>query len=95
MFSPRWISRATVLPFLPTSSRTCSTLRTGVSLTAISTSPGCTPAGVQPGDVLIAVNDTPVRSVEQVRELVGKNGKTVALLIQRGENKIFVPVQVG
>ena len=52
-------------------------------------------AGVQPGDVLIAVNDTPVRSVEQVRELVGKNGKTVALLIQRGENKIFVPVQVG
>jgi serine protease Do len=50
---------------------------------------------VQPGDVLIAVNDTPVRSVEQVRELVGKNGKTVALLIQRGENKIFVPVQVG
>jgi serine protease Do len=33
--------------------------------------------------------------VEQVRERVGKNGKTVALLIQRGENKIFVPVQVG
>ena len=52
-------------------------------------------AGVQPGDVLIAVNDTPVRNIEQVRAAMGKTGKTVALLIQRGSNRIFVPVQMG
>ena len=50
---------------------------------------------MRPGDVLIAVNDTPVRNIEQVRAAIGKTGKTVALLIQRGSNRIFVPVQMG
>ncbi|MCZ2495959.1 Do family serine endopeptidase [Xylophilus sp. Kf1] len=52
-------------------------------------------AGVQAGDVLLAVNGTPVKSVEQVRGVVAGAGKSVALLIQRGEEKIFVPVRVG
>jgi len=52
-------------------------------------------AGVNPGDVLLAVNGTPVRSVEQVRAAVAKSDKSVALLIQRGEDKIFVPVRLG
>ncbi len=52
-------------------------------------------AGVQPGDVLVAVNGTPVKSVEQVRDVVAQSGKSVALLIQRDGAKIFVPVRVG
>ncbi|RPI44261.1 MAG: Do family serine endopeptidase, partial [Betaproteobacteria bacterium] len=52
-------------------------------------------AGVQQGDVLTAVNGTPVKNVEQVRAAVGKSGKSVALLIQRGASKIFVPVRIG
>jgi serine protease Do len=52
-------------------------------------------AGVEAGDVLLAINGTPVKSVEQARALVGKSGKSVALLIQRGDDKIFVPVPVG
>jgi serine protease Do len=52
-------------------------------------------AGVAPGDVVIAVNGTPVSSIEQMRSLVDKTGKSVALLIQRGDEKIFVPVRVG
>ncbi|MCS4511345.1 Do family serine endopeptidase [Xylophilus ampelinus] len=52
-------------------------------------------AGVQAGDVLLAVNGTPVRSVEQVRAVVGKSDKSVALLVQRGDSKIFVPVHLG
>ena len=52
-------------------------------------------AGVQPGDLLIGIDGTPVRSVDQVREAVGKSGKSVALLIQRDGHKIFVPVRVG
>ena len=52
-------------------------------------------AGVQPGDVLLSVNGVPVKNVEQVRSLVSKAEKSVALLIQRGESKIFVPVNLG
>lgn len=53
-------------------------------------------AGVQAGDVLLAINGTPAQSLEQVREVVAKaTNKSVALLIQRGEDKIFVPVRIG
>lgn len=52
-------------------------------------------AGVQSGDVLLAVNGTPVRSIEQVRDVVAKSPKSVALLVQRGDDKIFVPVRIG
>jgi serine protease Do len=52
-------------------------------------------AGVQPGDVVLALNGTSVRSVDQLRSLLSKSGKRVALLVQRGEARIFVPVEVG
>jgi serine protease Do len=52
-------------------------------------------AGIQPGDLLLAVNGTPIQSVEQLRALVAKSGKTMALLIQRHDGKIFVPVDLG
>jgi len=52
-------------------------------------------AGIQPGDVLVSVNGRPVNSVAQVREVVGKAGKSVALLIQRGSDRIFIPVRIG
>jgi serine protease Do len=52
-------------------------------------------AGVRPGDVIVSVNSTPVRSPEQLRELVGKAGKTVALLVQRDDARIFIPVTIG
>jgi serine protease Do len=51
--------------------------------------------GIQPGDVLLSVNGKAVNSVEQVRDVVGKSGKSVALLIQRGDDKIFFPVRIG
>ncbi len=52
-------------------------------------------AGVEVGDVLLAVNGTPAKSIEQVRSVIAKSDKSVALLIQRGEDKIFVPVRLG
>ncbi|WP_323140630.1 Do family serine endopeptidase [Massilia phyllosphaerae] len=52
-------------------------------------------AGVQPGDVLLAVNGKQVSSVAQVRDVVGKSSKSVALLIQRGDDRIFIPVRIG
>ena len=52
-------------------------------------------AGVQPGDLLVAVNGTPVTSIDQVRAAVAKAQKSVALLIQRDGDRIFVPVKLG
>ena len=52
-------------------------------------------AGVQAGDVILSVNRTPVKSPEQLKELIGKAGKTVALLVQRDEARIFIPVTIG
>ena len=52
-------------------------------------------AGIQAGDVLLSVNGTPAKDVEQVRAAVAKAGKSVALLVQRDGARIFVPVQLG
>lgn len=52
-------------------------------------------AGVQPGDVIVSVNSTPVKSVEELRAVVAKSGKTIALLVQREDARIFIPVPIG
>ncbi len=52
-------------------------------------------AGVQSGDILLAVDGKPVNSIDQVRGILKGAGKTIALLIQRGGNRIFVPVEIG
>jgi serine protease Do len=52
-------------------------------------------AGVQPGDVLLSVNGRAVNTIEQVRDVMAKSEKSVALLIQRGDEKIFIPVRIG
>jgi len=52
-------------------------------------------AGVRAGDVIVAVNNTPVKSPEQLKEIITKAGKTVALLVQRDDARIFIPVTLG
>ena len=52
-------------------------------------------AGIREGDVVLSVNGTPVSSVAQLRSLVQPGESQVALLIQRGDNRIFVPVGLG
>jgi serine protease Do len=52
-------------------------------------------AGIQPGDVILQVNGTPIRSVEQLRELTAKSGKHIAVLVQREDARLFLPVDLG
>ncbi len=52
-------------------------------------------AGIQPGDVILSLNGTPVTSVDQLRELTQKAGKNVALLVQRNDTRLFVPLTIG
>jgi len=52
-------------------------------------------AGLREGDVILSVNRTAVKSPEQLRELVSKSGKSMALLVQRDDARIFIPVTIG
>ena len=52
-------------------------------------------AGIQAGDVVLSVDGTTVQSVAQLRQLIQDHGKQVALLIQRGDVRLFVPVTLG
>ena len=45
--------------------------------------------------MLLAINGRPVQSVEQVKGVLAGKPKSVALLVQRQGEKIFVPVNVG
>ncbi|MEM5340948.1 DegQ family serine endoprotease [Paraburkholderia azotifigens] len=52
-------------------------------------------AGIQPGDVILAVNGRSVSNVEQLKQAVSAAGNSIALLIQRDNSQIFVPVDLG
>lgn len=52
-------------------------------------------AGIQPGDVILSVNGEKVTSIAQLRSIINKQGKHLALLILRGDQKMFVPINLG
>ena len=52
-------------------------------------------AGIEQGDVLLAINGKPVQSIDQVKGVLQGKPKSVALLVQREGSKIFVPVNLG
>jgi serine protease Do len=52
-------------------------------------------AGLQPGDVVLAVNGQPVTEPEQLRDLAARASKRIALLVQRGNTRMYVPVDLS
>jgi serine protease Do len=54
-------------------------------------------SAIQPGDVIVAVNQTRFSSVEEFTKLIGEQqkGARVALLVRRGEASLYVPMEVG
>jgi serine protease Do len=52
-------------------------------------------AGVEQGDVVLAVNGKPVASVDDVKAILATKPKRVALLIWRDGERIFFPVNLG
>ena len=53
-------------------------------------------AGIRKGDVILAVNNQDVKSVEHLRELMNavEKGRIIALLIRRGGNSLYIPFRV-
>ncbi len=53
-------------------------------------------AGIRRGDVILALNNTEVQSLEQFTKQIQAipTGKNIALLIQRGENTLYAPIKM-
>ena len=53
-------------------------------------------AGVRKGDVILAVNNQDVKSIDQFNQLMGQfdKGRIVALLVRRGTNSVYVPFRL-
>lgn len=54
-------------------------------------------AGIRTGDVILAVNNTPMRSVEDFRRVINSvpKGKSAAILVRRGEGSLYVPLKIS
>ncbi len=52
-------------------------------------------AGIRPGDIIVSVNQKPVKSVDELRAATKTSEKTLAILVQRDNARIFVPVELG
>jgi serine protease Do len=50
-------------------------------------------AGIRPGDIVLGVNGTRVKSTAELAAAVKRGGKVVSLLIQRGDRQYFIPVR--
>lgn len=53
-------------------------------------------AGIRRGDVILGLNNSETQSVEQFNKQINAvvTGKTVAVLVLRGENTLYVPIKV-
>jgi serine protease Do len=67
----------------------------GVVVENVNANSAAARAGIEPGDVIVALNSTPVNSAEQLKSALEKSGKHAALLVRRDEAKIFVPIDLG
>jgi serine protease Do len=52
-------------------------------------------AGIRPGDIIVSVDRKPVKSVEDLRAATRDGDKTLAILVQRNDARIYVPVEIG
>jgi serine protease Do len=54
-------------------------------------------AGIRRGDVILAVNNQDVRTIEELNKLLtpSERARTVALLVRRGEGSLYVPLKIG
>jgi serine protease Do len=54
-------------------------------------------AGIQPGDVILSINNQDVRTVEQFNQLLNKTpkGRNIALLVRRGDTATFITMKMN
>jgi serine protease Do len=70
-------------------------LDSGVQVIGVKEGP-VSEVGVQEGDIILSINDTKIKDVKQFKELIEElpAGKTVPILLQRGQNTSFVAIKI-
>ena len=53
-------------------------------------------AGIRRGDIILAVNNQDVKSLEQFSQMMAQfeKGKIVAMLVRRGANALYIPFRI-
>jgi serine protease Do len=52
-------------------------------------------AGVRPGDVILGVNGKSVKSLAELKSATSNGSKTIAILLERQGNQVFVPIRLS
>jgi serine protease Do len=78
----------------PLTARESSRLGVASGLVIESVNGQTTHADLQTGDILLALNNQPVGTLAQFRQQLAQAGKRFALLVQRGEARLFVAVKL-
>jgi len=52
-------------------------------------------AGIEQGDVILALDGTPIKNAEELRAVAAKAGNEAALLVQRNSTRIFIPIKLS
>lgn len=54
-------------------------------------------AGIRTGDIILAVNNTTMRTVEDFRKIIATipKGKSAAILVRRGEGSLYIPLKIS
>jgi len=70
--------------------------RRGALVESVNPDKPASASGIQPGDIIVAVDQTPVRNARQANQAISQAGKagkkSVLLLVERGDAQIFVAV---
>ena len=73
------------------------TEKIGVVVVAVAGNSPAADAGVQPGDIILEIDHTTVRELEQYKQLMSayKPGDTVLLLVKRQGATLFLTLKLG
>jgi serine protease Do len=65
-------------------------------LLVLSSSGASAEAGIRRGDVILGLNNSETQSVDQFNKQINavSEGKTIAVLVQRGDSTLYVPIKV-
>ena len=65
-------------------------------LLVVDSSSAAAQAGIRRGDIILGLNNSDLQSVEQFNKQINSiaAGKTIAVLVQRDENTLYVPIKV-
>ncbi len=67
----------------------------GTGLLVVAASGQSKAAGMQPGDVVLSINGIAVATLAQAQQVLAREDRSLALLVVRGGERMFVPIRTG